>query len=299
MFKRSALILSRCTHSSFFRTHHLKVLANIQNEDICNPDGLSSQRPKRFGDGSIGVIHVQEQESSELANPLQRHFLDDLERQRDQRIDLNRWLKEEKNVDFEKMKRESQKLVKEITMEGHDSDVKKVCKELAQKEKSEKEKIKQKCRELVAREKCEKDKLKKMCKELNKKDKGKKKDKCEKKDPCEEEDPCAEKDPCPKKDPCAEKPKKKDPCEKEDPCKKVDPCDVKKIDWDKKCMEIAKKEKCKKMAEKAKMKKMIKKCKKFAEKEKCRKLAEKEKCRKKAQKAQKSQKPQNDNSKKK
>jgi len=127
--------------------------------DICNPDGLFSQRPKRFGDGSIGVIHVQEQECSELANPMQRHFLDDLERQKDQRIGLNRWLKEEKNVDFEKMKRECQKLVKEITMKGHDSDVKKVCKELAQKEKSEKAKMKKmikKCKKFAEKEKCRK-----------------------------------------------------------------------------------------------------------------------------------------------
>nr|XP_017005854.2 sperm-specific protein Don juan isoform X2 [Drosophila takahashii] len=90
MFKRSALILSRCTLPSFSRNHHLKVLANLNNEEICKPDDLSCQRPKRCGDGLMGVIQVQKHECSELANPMQRQFLDDLEQQHGQRIGPNR-----------------------------------------------------------------------------------------------------------------------------------------------------------------------------------------------------------------
>ncbi|XP_001979131.3 sperm-specific protein Don juan [Drosophila erecta] len=281
MLKRPAFV-HRCLQTSFKRGNPLNVLGHLRKKVICKPESQPSQKPKKFEDASIGVIHIIKNEYYAITNPMHRKFLDDLEQQKDQRNKLNRSLKEERRDDLQKMVKECQKLVKEITMQGKDSDVKKVCKELAQKEKSEKEKIKKRCRELAAREKCEKDQLKKKCKELRKKDKCKKKVVCEVEEPCEEQDPC-EKCCCP----CAKKPKKVDPCKKKDPCKKEDPCKKKKVDWKKKCKEVAKREQCKKLAEKEKFQKMIKQCKKLAEKEKCRKMAEKEKCRKKAKKGKK------------
>ncbi|XP_052838992.1 sperm-specific protein Don juan-like [Drosophila gunungcola] len=283
MFKMSAVILGRSIQTTFKRSQHLKVLVNLKKKDICKPDSFSIDKPTKFKNGSIGVIRIQENERSLLANPMQRQFLDDLKHQQAQRIGSNGWLEKEKDEYLKKIKREYQKLDKEITMSGGDSDLKDSCKEIVQKEKLKKEEIKKKCRELAAREKCEKDKLKKKCKKMNKKDKCKKKDPCPK-DPCPQ-DPCL-KDPCPE-DPCAKKPKKKDPCEKKDPCKKKDPCEKKKVDMKKICKELAEMEQCKNLAEKEKMRKMLKNCKKMAEEQKCKKMAEKEKCRKKALKANK------------
>ncbi|XP_039494523.1 sperm-specific protein Don juan [Drosophila santomea] len=279
MLKRPVLV-HRCLQTSVKRFYHLNVLEHLGNKVIYKPLSQPSQKPKKIEDGSIGVIQIIKNEYNALTNPMHRRFLDDLEEQKDQRNNLNRSLKEKKGDDLQKMAKGCQKLVKEITMKGNDGDAKKLCKELAQKEKSDKEKIKKRCRELAAKEKCEKDKLKKQCKELLEKGKCKKKETCEEEEEEEEEDPCV-------KCCCPKKRKKVDPCKKKDPCKKEDPCKKKTVDWKKKCMEVAKREQCKKLAEKKKFKKMIKMCKMQAEKDKCRKMAEKEKCRKKAKKGKK------------
>jgi len=121
--------------------------------EILKPESQPSQKHKKFGDGSIGVIHVIKNEYYGLPNPMHRKFREDLEKHQDRRKESNLSLKEEKREDLEKMLKECQKLVKEITMQANDGDVKKICKELAQKEKMDKEKIKKKCRELAKREK--------------------------------------------------------------------------------------------------------------------------------------------------
>ncbi|EDW55168.1 sperm-specific protein Don juan [Drosophila sechellia] len=285
MLKRPALVY-RCLQTSVKRPYHLNALEHLRKIEILKPESQPSQKPKKIGDGSIGVIHVIKNKYYGRPNPMQRKFLEDLEQQQDRRKKSNLSLKEEKREDLEKIMKECQKLFKEITMQANDGDVKKICKELAQKEKLDKEKIKKKCRELAAREKCEKDKMKKKCKKLLKKDKCKKKKTCKEEKPCQEEDPCEKKSCCPK-DPCAKKPKKVDPCKKKDPCKKEDPCKKKAVNWKKKCKEVAEREQCKKLAEKKKFKKMIRICKNLAAKAKCKKMAEKEMCRKKAKKGKK------------
>ncbi|XP_017042672.2 sperm-specific protein Don juan-like [Drosophila ficusphila] len=258
MFKSSAIVLSQCAKDSFcnrciqptlVRSHHLKVLGNLDYE-IRKPDDLADQRPKRFGDGSFGVIRVQESESSSLANPMHRQFLDDLEQQQVQRLGANRWLKEEKHEDLEQMKKLCQKLATQITMlagKGKGDDAK--CKEQAQKDKCAKDALKKKCDEMAKKEKCEKEQMKKKCDEMKKKEKG---------GGCKGKGKDSEKDKCKK---MAEEEKKKKEQEK--------------------CKKMAEQEKCKKMADEEKKEKEQEKCKKMAEQEKCKKMAEKDKCKKK------------------
>jgi len=135
---------------------------------ISNPDGLFNRSRKRFGNGSI--INVQEKDFSELATTMQRQFLEDLN-QKSQRIESNQCLKEEKQEDLEKLKKECLRLAKEISIAGKDGDIEEACKKLAEKEKCKKKELKKRCKELAEREKCEKRKLKKKCKEMAKKGK--------------------------------------------------------------------------------------------------------------------------------
>ncbi|XP_020799317.1 sperm-specific protein Don juan-like [Drosophila serrata] len=174
MFIKSGLFLGRCTKGCLsshilrpnflVRSHHL---ANFKNAGIQDQRlGRRIDSPKKLEDGSIGIIHVQGQESANLVNPMQRRFLNDLELQQ------NRWLKEEK-----KNQDDLGSLTKQITMSagakdkgkskgGKGDDKKK--KEAAEKKKCAEMELKQKCAD--AAKKAEADKKKKeeekKCQEL-------------------------------------------------------------------------------------------------------------------------------------
>ncbi|KAH8265216.1 hypothetical protein KR038_001444 [Drosophila bunnanda] len=224
MFKKSAVVFGRCAQDCLrrrvvrpnllVRSHHL---ANFKNA------GIQDQRlerriesPKKLEDGSVGIIHVQGQESAHLVNPMQRQLLNDLELQQ------NRWLKEEK-----KNQDDVESLTKQITMSagGGKDKSKDKCKGGDDKKKKE-EAEKKKCAEMEQKKKCEE--------AAKKADADKKKKEQEKK--CKD---MAEKEKCKK---MAADAKKKE-------------ADKKKKEQEKKCKEMAEKEKCKKLAEGEKGKK--------------------------------------------
>ncbi|KAH8362243.1 hypothetical protein KR200_003499 [Drosophila serrata] len=238
MFKQSVVILGRrtkdclCSHvvrpNFLVRSYHL---ANFKNAGIQDQRlGRRNDSPKKLEDGSVGVIHVQGQESATLANPMQRKFLNDLELQQ------NRWLKEEK-----KNQDDLGSLTKQITMSAGGGDKCKGGKDADKKKKEEAEK--KKCAEMEQKKKCA-EAAKKAEEEKKKAEADKKKKEQETAKKCKE---MAEKEKCNK---MAAEAKKKEEAEKK---KKAE--EKKKKEQEKKCKEMAEKEKCKKMADAEKSKK--------------------------------------------
>ncbi|KAH8248329.1 hypothetical protein KR032_000807 [Drosophila birchii] len=234
MFKQSAVAFGRCaqdclrsrsTRPSFLvRSHHLANFKNagIQDRRLARPN----ESPKTLKDGSVGVIHVQGQESATLVNPMQRRFLNDLELQQ------NRWLKEEK-----KNQDDAESLTKQITMKAAGGDKGDACKDGKGGKDDEKKK-----KEAAEKKKCEEMAQKKKCEEAAKKGEAdKKKAEAEKKKK-EQEKKCKE---------MAEKEK----CNKMAADAKKKEAEKKKKEQEKKCKEMAEKEKCKKLAEEEKAKK--------------------------------------------
>ncbi|KAH8362255.1 hypothetical protein KR200_007660 [Drosophila serrata] len=230
MFKQSALVFGRCAQDCLrtrvmrprflVRSHHL---ANFKNAGIQDQRlGRRNDSPKKLEDGSVGVIHVQGQESATLANPMQRRFLNDLELQQ------NRWLKEEK-----KNQDDVGSPTKQITMSAGGGDKCKGGKDADKKKKEEAEK--KKCAEMEQKKKCA-EAAKKAEEEKKKAEADKKKKEQEQAKKCKE---MAEKEKCNK---MAADAKKKE-------------AEKKKKEQAKKCKEMAEKEKCKKLAEAEKCKK--------------------------------------------